>query len=1026
MKYKYLVCCFLLFSLFLQGCVEERKGYLELRSDVEVRALNLLGGGGVELRNNYVSAAPVGGGRFVVANYVNLFMFDRASGDVCRLSAKDSSGAEISASLSSDGQSFKSDTIYNPTGVFAHGNKVFVANYKANNILVGTLQADSCSFVVESAFASGNTKGPENVAVDEKAGLMFSANYDSGTVVAFDLITKAEVWSSSIPQAHGVAVSNGRLFATGLTERKIYELDIKTGKTVRSKGGLGWLPMASQYMWPTSIYPLDDNRLVLSDPQSGYVSVVEISSLDVVRYTGGNGPSDELFNYPYAAIPVGDELMVLSSMRGDILFLDASNMSVIERFSFSPQRRWPKNMSGSEVPVFGRGWDGYIDNSGQSITISGAEYKAGFGNFYPVKPSGSVLSVPDSGGLLNPGAYIYFIQAYSLSGVDLFFSSSSSTLFGIFREEGYPEFMMPIAIDLDSWVVNGFLISGSGQTIRLDDIAQRVTSAAKDFYSELDRGGWVDDRKLYDGLNFSSLGLSYDDFKVRLDRAFASPAGRAFKLVFDGCVEHGCKQENILSAADEYYFNITGASYVSLEESALVGMVSGRSRWDSEEEKSKFYQCEGGEYYTDYGVEALATETLNDYLSAIDIAGSAVCFDLRSNAEVRGVELVWNDLNTASKVIEIYGRNKSASSGWSLVGRFSDFAVSEENGYALSRIDFKASVKFSSFYIKVVDGGLQNRLIIRGITPVMGSRVGWMGFQGGGDFLSCPSESTYSDFGVESLRSPSLDDYFSSNSLDASSVCFSNPHRQVLKKVSLGWYSAENIGEFVEVFGSLRKDFSSEVSLGRYPVTSYSVAGYYFSDVKVEDSVGYGFYRVKLLKGRGQNRFILRSFSPEREFKKNTKGSEFNRIARAVSSRFHYGLGVQKVDQGTTRTLAGVVRAISKSESAHCGNYALAFVDQLPSGSKWRVFDLATRDGRVHTVVEVENHGVDYIYDPTLGIEYRCSLGAMIAGDCNYASDDGYNRVNPALLGFRGAGFFYGVEVVRMYSSVSELISQYF
>lgn len=1018
-----------IWSFFLFGCAEEERGYVSAAVNGNLVNLVVSNDKGINSRNNYVSAAALSENKFLISNYVYLLILDRDSGEICKVSAENAAGERVQAEVLADGQRFKSGVAYNPTGVYvAEDGKIFVANYKANNILFGSLDVDGCRFVIEGQFYSSNTYGPENVVVDAVAGLMISANYDAGTVVAFDLESRQEKWSASVPQAHGVTVSKGKVYATGLTERKIYEINIDTGNIVRSKGALGWSPMDGQYMWPTSIFALKDGDLVVSDAQSGFVSILDSSTLDVIRYTGGNGPAENLFNYPYSAIPVGDELMVLSSMRGQILFVNPNNMVVGQKFSFADEK-WPvvdsKKMN--YEPVFGVAWKGYIDMSGFTVRIDEEHYRLGFGNLNPQKQA-PVFQIPNSGGLFNTNSYMYFLQGYTGGNVDLIFSSSSTTLLGVAHKPGFPDVLVPKLIALDSWKVGSQLVSGGGGGASLIGISSEVEKIAQGYYKELEANRWVNKKSIYSLLQFSNMGLDYGQFLIRLDKAFGSASGREFKFVYDQCAETVCDVLSLKAAAYSYFRNTSVLPYVSLEEYLLVGMISGISPQMFFDVDFEYEGCEGASYYQGYGVEALQTEALNDYLSAIDLAGSSLCLKMKGNVSVRGIDVVWNDAETVPKSLEIYGRDERVNDGWEKLGEFSNFNPSLIEGYARSQFLFDNKKNFSKLFIKITNGGAQNRMILREVKPVLD-----LTYKSIIDpsrpfaFVNCPMVEAYPGHGTEVFETNALNDYFSAQSIESSSVCFSNNTRRSLVGLELGWYSSDEVGELVQVFGSFNNDFTKEISLGKYSVGSpLSLSGYHFSSFSVSAEAKYPFYRVSLLKGKGQGRFILRSFTPRYSSDGSGGSASLRKIAQSVSNSLHYGVGVSKALSKTKYTLDSLEELIMSSDSAHCGDFSLVFVNKLPDEAVWKVYDLKAYDDRVHTVVEVVLNDQTYVYDPTLGVEYRCSLESMISGSCKYSADPSFHQVNPVLQVFRGVGFFYGASVENVYASSSDLISPYF
>jgi len=710
-KSGYEVAIFL--SLFFAGCyfspsaAQAGSGFIAITQGESLKARRIIGDEEFSryVGGNYVSMSSMGDGKFVVANYRDLFIFDRKHATFCVVSIIDGSG------------SANEKPKHNPTGVFFSENeKLYVANYKRNNILSGAVDLENCSFTIEAEYSSGNSLGPENVWVDQASSLVLSANYDAGTVTAFDIDTKKETWSAIVPQAHGVSVNNGHVYATGLTDRKIYKINILDGSIVKEKGGLGWNPIRSEFLWPTSIYPMSDHRMILSDAHTGFVSIIDADSLDTVQYMGGNGPSYSLFNYPYAAIPFGNEIAIMQSMRREILFISASDFSVTERFYFGGEEiRWPAQ---SSLPVFGGSWEGYRDFSGNDIHVLGEAWRLGFGNVHAVK-DGRVLRIPDTGTLFNPNEYIYFLQGYGRENISILFSSSAQSLLGIVKARNGIDLLIPKTINPDSWLVGGRIVSGRDTNIAIEDILSEFLQISEKYHERMLLRGWLDKADLYEIFMFQSMGLDYENFLAKLDNVFNSPEGRRFQLAYEGCSNSvTCNIQELKKAARRYFHEKGRARYENLDEYLLIGMLTGVSATDTIDHAVEYGDCGTGSYYPGFGLNALYSDTLDDYLSAVDMEGSVVCLSLKDRPLTSGLEITWNDLETASKAIEIYGRKTAGEGTWELIGRFSDYPLHVINGYAKSSLRFEQPERYDEFYIAVTDGGQQQRLLIRAIQPV--------------------------------------------------------------------------------------------------------------------------------------------------------------------------------------------------------------------------------------------------------------------------------------------------------------------
>lgn len=689
---------------------------IRLRDGVEVLGDSSL------FQAQYVSIGRIDDRYFVISNYVNLLLFDRWRAEICVL--------KPSFSISDEGVHHKEPAdrvsrpgeIYNPTGVFAdHSGELFVANYKGNNVLRGRADVNECTVNFFQSYSSQSSLGPENVFVDSERGTFVSANYDAGTVTAFDIGSGSEVWTASIAQAHGVAIIGSSVFATGLRDRKIYELRLSDGGLLRSVGSLGWDPSKQEFLWPTSIFPTSAGELVVTDAQSGFISFLNPNDLSVVRYMGGNGPSEELFNYPYSATPVRKAIAVLQSSRKEIVFLDLEGRRIIERFSFQT-RKWPRE--NRVIRPFGAGWVGYINESGPRLLVRGKLYKLGFGNLHP-DSNGPVLRVPDIGALFNLGPYLYFLQGGSVGDrLNYFFSSSSTTLVSLGRESGRPDLLMTDRIPVDSWLNEVGDIASDQGAVSQHAVLERFNRVAGMLYSELDKSGWLAPEVVYSALNPNVAGdeISFERFREYLDRIFVSPYARAFKYSYDKC-ERKCSLDDLRRAAASYYKEIAGQSYANLDEYILVGMLSGYSETDQDHEGGgawSFDDCGKGKYYAGYGTTALETSNLNDYLSAESIDSSFICFSEidKRRLSLKGISFAWYSEREVPKRLEIYGVDLKGPSASSVLIKSVDVqGATMLGGYSFSSFKLDKTSAFEKYMIRIVQGGEQNRLILRGIFP---------------------------------------------------------------------------------------------------------------------------------------------------------------------------------------------------------------------------------------------------------------------------------------------------------------------
>nr|VFK39501.1 MAG: hypothetical protein BECKSD772F_GA0070984_10417 [Candidatus Kentron sp. SD]VFK44535.1 MAG: hypothetical protein BECKSD772E_GA0070983_10397 [Candidatus Kentron sp. SD] len=676
--------------------------------------------------NNHVSIAQVDGHIFITANYTNLFLLDLENHEGCVLTP-DSLHNEIldrkvlgTIEERRNAPKPSKGTVYNPTGVHVdEEGDLYVANYKGNNILKGRIDVKGCKVAFFKSYRSRETGGPENVFVDRDKDVLVSANYDAGTVTAFRVSTGTQIWSARVRQAHGVAIKGNKVYATGLRERKVHELDLADGRHLRAAGSLGWNPSRNEFLWPTAVYPFGENELVIADPQTGFISFMDQESLHVKRYTGGNGPGHYRFNYPYAAVPTQKGLLVMSSQRGEILELNRSAKEVSRRFRLrdSIWSDLPESL-----PDFGDGWRGYINAEGPKLLINNNRYRLGFAQLHPLLP-GPVFRVPNTGTLYNTGAYIYLLQGGQV-GDDFayFFSSSSGSLIGIYSRPGKPTILLKERIPLDSWLVGHQLKLSDGSSRNESDLRSASRQKALPYFDEIETHDWTSQKSLFRMGHFSDSirKIGFDKFIEYLDAVFVSPEGRAFKLAYDRCSPEHCDTAALKSAAKSYYFEALGRSYVNLDEYLLVGMLSGITPAEAvREDKIVVYDdCRTGKYYKGHGPRALATRSLEDYLSAHDLGTSSVCFSIEGKHDYAPNEVlfVWYSKTEIPKKMALFGLSENNES--TLLRQVDNIIADDIVGVFETKLHLDVKEKFSRYKVELLEGGTQNRLLLRALTPI--------------------------------------------------------------------------------------------------------------------------------------------------------------------------------------------------------------------------------------------------------------------------------------------------------------------
>lgn len=677
--------------------------------------------------SNWVSIAKYDRDNYVVANYSSLILFDRKKASACPLQVFGGEFVSAYDRAADASISKQKKIIYNPTGVFIdRKGQLYVANYKGNNILSFSLDVPKCSATLVDEYTSQLSGGPENVAVDNDKNILVSANYDAGTVTAFSLKSKKQLWSASVPQAHGVTISNGVVYATGLTERKIYEIDLGAGTLLRSAGELGWDPLKGQFLWPTSIFDDGDSGLVLSDAHTGFISKIDKKSLAASYYFGGNGPSYKRFNYPYTAAVFGNEIFVLSSMRNQMLVLDKHNLAVKEGFT-TKLDSWPPD-NGFDYD-FKHNWVGYVNHSeSERIRIAEREYLYGYGHLHPVLTN-PVMRVPDAGTLLNPSRYLYFLMGVDREWGSVLFSPSGTSLIAIVRSNDYPDLVYRTAIPIDSWVEKGNIYLGDGSTLSESSIEESARVLRKAVDGIYKKHGWITVDGYLDLMDFSQKYFEISDAnpaggRVKaselLERVFVTRAGSDFFQLMRGCTYMRCSAKTISTAANKYFDFANKEPYVNFDEYMLVSMLSGvrppADKIHNYHGAMNYSDCGVGKYYSEFGVNALESKGYDDYLSAVDLQSSVVCFkssENRHGTKQLVLQIGWlsvDEVPESFEIFEIKGRGKPL-----LIKRIKNPEVLTSGGLPYSLVTLEDSQRGKTLMLKLKRGGAQDRLLLRSL-----------------------------------------------------------------------------------------------------------------------------------------------------------------------------------------------------------------------------------------------------------------------------------------------------------------------
>jgi DNA-binding beta-propeller fold protein YncE len=309
---------------------------------------------------------------------------------------------------------------YVPTGIAIgpRTGKIFVANYLANNILVGHLFEDNVIF--DQELGGEGVVSPENVTTTADESWVVSANFDGSSATAFfrDSDRYVHRWNTKIPQAHGVAIIGNMVFVSSLTLRKIVVLNLTDGKEIGSFGQPGWNTACLDFLWPTGLHVFDDNLLVVTDAHTGgiYRIAFEGEAGKLIGVIGGTAPGALGLQMPYAVASIGDELAILSTFSPKVLIagpVRASEPPLVKTLIVQ-QSNQGQDSADQYRPPLGVGWNGYVQMAAGPATISGFSMVPSYGALMqvtqerPMKVRTAFWMVPDTLALF--GSLMYFIE----------------------------------------------------------------------------------------------------------------------------------------------------------------------------------------------------------------------------------------------------------------------------------------------------------------------------------------------------------------------------------------------------------------------------------------------------------------------------------------------------------------------------------------------------------------------------------------------------------------------------------------
>jgi hypothetical protein len=475
-----------------------------------------------------VSLTPVAPGRFVVANYRNLYLIDERQKTITPLAPP----AGIS--------------VWAPTAVqFAERyGLLFVANYTGNDILMlrlvqsgGELSLQLVERVVDEI------EGAEGVFVSPDSSQMAVANYVGQNIALYERRDGRWHfrWKQSLVSAHGVAIVGRSVYGAGVALAKF---DLADGRELLRKAALGPHPI----QFATCVTPTVAGNLLVSDPEAGSVYLAD-QQLNLLESVGENGPTYANLDMPYCAYQYGERTFVLSTYQARIVVFDHADGNTS---SWLSSRDWQYLADGAPSGAEQPGPS--IDAGRPVVAVFGFRVRPGYGVLQRVDRNGALL-LPTRGVLSD--RWPYYAATAAEDGETLVIVANSS----------------PVAIVYDR-------TSDAAGLVRLDEwdcwgLADRIACPMR-------MHGVSDLRHRAEMIELSEGAVSVAAIAARLHREppavraeFSSDPGRRLLEELD----RACSTSEIVAAATQYQIAAADLAvpfveyWLSVEMRALRGNI---------------------------------------------------------------------------------------------------------------------------------------------------------------------------------------------------------------------------------------------------------------------------------------------------------------------------------------------------------------------------------------------------------------------------------------------------------------------
>jgi hypothetical protein len=383
-----------------------------------------------------VAIVSLGGAEYLIANYDHVSILNTAIGSINRIIP--------------DNIDYLNEFVPTSFAFDARSGRLLIANYTANNVIVATVDILHRSMHFDKLIGDEQTVSPEGVAIS--GDIVAVANYDGNSIQFFDQrrVQPNSICNVPVRQAHGVAFLGRYAYGTSLSDSTLIKIDPQTCSIVLKVGENGW--GARQFLWPTSVAVWDDHSIVVSDAQTGLISVYDAETLGFVKSFGGNEPGQSALNMPYGLSVHGGDVFVTSTFGNGIARFKKASGAMVEKWGAS--ENWAAIQDGSRYSLNSESRKGKVDTH-TVVTIDGSCFHPGYAELVACDEDKNNIQMPEVS-----GSEMYFIQVAHNGDKMLIFSPQCST--ALLITDGVWSSRREVDLGFDHWLVDGRVVGPQG------------------------------------------------------------------------------------------------------------------------------------------------------------------------------------------------------------------------------------------------------------------------------------------------------------------------------------------------------------------------------------------------------------------------------------------------------------------------------------------------------------------------------------------------------------------------------------